>query len=494
VVESGSAKGEACGTWEEAARAAPPCLDRPAVAAAVRGVCGGVRPTLNASQRTAVKRALARSVSVVQGPPGTGKTLTAACVVVAAVAAGAGPVLATAASNVAVDNLMGKVLAVAAGAGRKMSVVRVGRVAAVEERLWGSTLEGLLERDKGVRRAREEAAKDPAAAAAAREVEQKAALRIVRAADVVMGTCVGAGREVLADVKFRFVLCDEAAQVTEPDLLVPLTAGLASALGQLVLVGDHHQLPPTVLSDGTAPDGLGRSLFSRLWSSGVSSTLLDTQYRMHPDIAAFPARHFYFSRLNTAVGGADRPVPAHSSGGEGGIGGIDAASLMALLLKRRVLFVNAQDGRDERDGALGELDAAFSYVNRAEARVACNIARQLPFPSGEVGLISPYSAQVRLMSRILATDGESAVEVSTVDGFQGREKSAIVFSAVRNNEAGRVGFLGDWRRLNVALTRARAVLIVVGAFPTLRHDPHWSSWLQSVPVCDIKTLARTVPQ
>jgi AAA domain len=478
--------------WEDVARAAPPGLDKGRVIAAVREM-GMLRPPLNSSQKNAVKQALLRSMSIIQGPPGTGKTVTAACVAVGAVLAGCGPVLATAASNVAVDNLLEKVL-VAGRGWRRLRVVRVGRVAAVDESLWEYTLEGMLENDPVVLRAREEAEKNPAAATASWEVEQAAASRIVRGADIVLTTCIGAGREALADLPFKFLLVDEASQATEPDVLVPLTVGSSETLSQLVLVGDHHQLPPTVLSDGAAPNGLSRSLFSRMWSSGVMSTMLDTQYRMHPDISYFPSKQFYFGKLATAVAKSDRPLPLASNGA--GITdrvdtvGIDRATLQGLLQLRRVLFVNVPDGRDERDTHLRETGNAFSFVNRNEARAACDLARQLPFGAEEIGLISPYSGQVRLLSRIMATNEEKPVEISTVDGFQGREKAAIVFSTVRSNNDGRVGFLADWRRLNVALTRAKSVLVVVGNFTTLRRDKHWTAWLRHAPITELGSLCQ----
>lgn len=477
---------------EEVARASPPGLNKGAVSAALRAI-EDIRPALNPSQRTAVTRTLLRSASIIQGPPGTGKTLTAASVVVGAVLVGCGPVLATAASNVAVDNLLEKVLAVSRGI-RRLRVVRVGRVAAVDESLWEHTLEAMLEKDTLVRRARVDAEKNPASATAAWEVEQAAASRIVRGADVVLTTCIGAGREVLAGLPFRLVLADEASQATEPDILVPLTVGNSETLRQVVLVGDHHQLPPTVLSDWAAPDGLGRSLFSRLWISGVMSAMLDTQYRMHPDISSFPSRHFYFGKLITAVDCNERELPhnlnrAAESFVRAELCGVDGQVLSQFLRKRRILFVNVQEGRDERDCQLRDTGSNFSYVNRDEARAACNIVRQLPYSRDDIGLISPYSGQVRLMSRILAAREDAPLEISTVDGFQGREKLAIVFSAVRSNNGGNVGFLADWRRLNVALTRAKSVLIVVGAFETLRQDENWSAWLKQAPKIDLLSLS-----
>lgn len=519
-----AAGGVSGGKWEEVARASPARADKALSASAVREVCASLSVPLNTSQRAAVKHALERSVSIIQGPPGTGKTVTAACIISAAVRAGCGPVLATAASNVAVDNLLEKLLDVGRGAPRdRLNIVRVGRVAAVVESLWDFTVEGILEKDPVVRRAREEAERNPSVSSKSYEVERLAAVRILRRADVVLTTCVGAGRDIFEELCFSFLLCDEATQSTEPDLLVPLVAGSAPTLRQLVLVGDHHQLPPTVLCQGEEGEKLSHSLFSRFWSAGVASMMLNTQYRMHPQIAAFPSKYFYFSKLVSAVKKEDRPLPLSlltdsssadealpsmsgvvsgetrreggvtgglSDGDLGRLSGIDTKRLVSLLQKNRVIFIDSENGLEERDGLLRELDAAFSYVNRVEARLVCNIVHQLRYPRGDVGVISPYSAQVRLISRALASERDSQVQVSTVDGFQGREKEVIIFSAVRSNKQGRVGFLADWRRLNVALTRARKVLIVVGTASTLKNDPHWQAWLRSAPCYALSSLGK----
>jgi AAA domain len=477
--------------WEQASSASASGLDKSAVAAAVRQICAKSAVSPNPVQRTAIKQALSRTLSLIQGPPGTGKTITAARIVVGAVYAGCGPVLAVASSNVAVDNLVEKVLELlgsdARGAG-KLRVVRLGRVAAVSQQVWGCTLEGILERDLKVRRAREDAEKNPAQAPASRDIERAAAQRIVRGADIVMATCVGAGRDILDGIQFRFMLCDEATQCTEPDALIPLTAGGVPSLRQLVLVGDHHQLPPTVMSIDAA--GLTHSLFERMWRIGVASTMLDIQYRMHPDIVAFPARYFYFKKLSSAVDDKDRPLRS---------AGFDAKNiyhqhLMAALAKNRVLFINVPDGKERvDDDSINTMKpvhssrqdtlatSPFSFVNEAEASIVLRAVCGLPFAQQDIGVISPYAAQTRLLSRRLKQAEFYDVEVSTVDGFQGREKNLILFSAVRNNLEGRVGFLSDWRRLNVAMTRAKTALIVVGSAATLRHDRHWAAWMRHVP-------------
>jgi nucleotide-binding universal stress UspA family protein len=485
---SGGGQQQNVNPWEDAARASPPSANLAAIAQTVKDISAMDLP-LNPAQRLALRLSLSRSVTLIQGPPGTGKTQTAARVVVGAVLAGRGPVLATASSNVAVDNLMEAVLNIAP---QSLRVVRVGRVAAVNERLWDQTLEGLLERDAKVRSARQRAEKDSSEFSAAKEAERLAAERILRGADVVLSTCVSAGRDVLEGIEFQFVLCDEATQATEPDLLIPLAAAGASTLCQLVLVGDHHQLPPTVMSDSAA---LSCPLFFRLWTLGVLSTMLNTQYRMHPQIASFPARYFYFGKLLSAVGKNDRPLPVSDAvqprTKEGGL------LVAPLLRQQRVLFIDVQDGHDWMDSGTPEYTSShgpsgFSFINKQEAEVLVQVVSHLPFASGDIGVISPYAGQVRLLTRTFGRD-PAGVEVSTVDGFQGREKEAIVVSCVRSNEEGRVGFLSDWRRLNVALTRARTALIVIGSSRTLRNDVHWRAWLNNAKVIDSLSLPGVAP-
>jgi hypothetical protein len=469
--------------WEDAARASAPNSNLPAVEQAVREV-SGINIPLNSAQRAALRSSLSRTITLVQGPPGTGKTQTAARMIVGAVLAGCGPVLATASSNVAVDNLMEAFLDLRQDS---LRIVRVGRVAAVKERLWDLTLEGLLERDGKVRSARQRAEKDPSEFPSAKEAEKLASERILRSADVVLCTCVSAGREVLESVNFRYVLCDEATQATEPDLLIPLATAGGGTLRQLVLVGDHHQLPPTVISNSSV---LSCSLFLRMWSLGVMSTMLNTQYRMHPQIALFPARYFYFGKLSSAITEDDRPLPPPATQAAHGHEGQLIA--LRLLREKRVVFVDVRDGHDWMDSSTTELNprystGAFSFINEEEAAVLVSIVLHLPFPRSDIGVISPYSGQVRLLSRRLGRE-PGGVEVATVDGFQGREKEVIVLSCVRSNEEGRVGFLSDWRRLNVAITRARTALIVIGSGKTLRNDPHWRSWLRHAKIFDSAEL------
>lgn len=435
--------------------------------------------SLNSSQNRAVKHALARTASLIHGPPGTGKTATLAHVIAGALTEARGPVLAVAASNVAADGIASAFLRL----GLPCRLVRVGPVAGVSRALWPVTLDGLLEKDASLRSARERALKSVRPDAAMAKAEMEATARIVKNTDVVVATCVGSGRDLLVqNAKFPFVVLDEAAQATETSALVAIALGAGGSARQLVLAGDHHQLPPTVLADAGGEDGLRRSLFLRLWQAGVSSTLLDTQYRMHPSVAVFASRHFYGGKVQDAVKEGDRPLP------EGLAGSIFGGR------RPRVLFVDVPG--EETRGSVRDLDGlshGFSYRNAPEADIVLSIVGAIAAPNAttaaetgkfnlaDVGVVSPYAGQTRLLrqlsSNIVRLRG---VEVATVDEFQGREKEAIVVTTVRCNNNGEVGFLADWRRLNVAITRARRLLVVVGNARTLRGDGNWGAWLQWV--------------
>jgi regulator of nonsense transcripts 1 len=288
--------------------------------------------------------------------------------------------------------------------------------------------------------------------------KHEAQMAIVKEADVVCCTCVGAGSGFLNPKKkksgkgggahrapkFAGVLIDEAGQATE------IAATVAVGLGcqQLVLVGDHHQLPPTVVSEQAEAEGLTMSLFERLVEAGVAPCVLDTQYRMHPAIAQFPSDCFYGGRIRDGISGADRPAPA---------------GLQWPRPDFPVMFISSDRGSEVSDGS--------SKYNDEEVSIVCDVVQQLlgaGLPREQIGVVTPYGSQVRrLRGRLGHRNG---LECQSVDGFQGREKTVIIISAVRANRNGNVGFLADWCRTNVAVTRARNGLVVIGNEATLRHD------------------------
>ena len=227
------------------------------------------------------------------------------------------------------------------------------------------------------------------------------------------------------------------------------------------MVGDHRQLPPTVISNAAEEGGLSIPLFERLLENKVEAHMLTTQYRMHPTIREFPSARFYDNRLEDGCSAAERPP---------------AAGFLWPDWDRPVAFVPVH-------GSEIKEDVGSSRSNIDEAAAVISILNDLLLPGdlnpSDIGIISPYSGQVRLIGQMIP-DELDGVEVKSVDGYQGREKEIIILSTVRSNSDGNIGFLKDARRLNVAMTRARRGLIVVGDDRTLRYDKTWSSWLDWV--------------
>jgi hypothetical protein len=428
---------------------------------------------LDDGQQEAISKAVSSRLSIIQGPPGTGKTHTAVHLLKAMIMMGRGPILACAESNVAVDNLLEGLLDLGVNA------IRFGRPVKVREHLREATLDAQVaahpKRDE-IEFIREENAAIKAKLSdlrgkekglahkdinrnfkEMRELEQRIVDEVLGGAEVLCTTNIGAGHFTLANRRFSTVLIDEATQASEPSSLVPIVKGCR----QLILVGDHRQLPPTVISRVAEDGGLSIPLFERLLENGVEAHMLTTQYRMHPTIREFPSARFYDNRLKDGCSAADRPP---------------AAGFLWPDWDKPVAFVPVH-------GAEISEETGSSRSNIDEAAAVISILNDLLLPGdlnpNDIGIISPYSGQVRLIGQMMPEDLEG-VEVKSVDGYQGREKEIIILSTVRSNSDGNIGFLKDSRRLNVAMTRAKRGLIVVGDDRTLRHDRTWSSWLDWV--------------
>lgn len=432
-------------------------------------------PSLNASQIEAVRFALsACDLAVLHGPPGTGKTTTVVELIRQAVRRGE-RVLACAPSNLAVDNLLERLVAVGERA------VRLGHPARVLPGLREHTLDLLVEEHDDVRLARKlsreafalfrkakkwtRAKPEPGARSDmrqearsllddARRLEAGAVQHILDTATVLCATTTALDPELLGNRQFDLAVIDEACQSTEPGCWLPL-----QRCRRVVLAGDHCQLPPTVLSPEAVAEGFGVSLMERLverYGSTVTRRL-DVQYRMHEVIMAFSSREFYDGSQK-----ADASVREHLLRD---LPGVTAGPLTDVPVR----FIDtAGASYDESPEPEGE-----SRLNPDEAALVVRKVRALldaGLSADAIAVIAPYSAQVRLLREKLRIPG---LEIDSIDGFQGREKEAVVLSLVRSNAENQVGFLADVRRMNVALTRARRKLLVVGDSATLGAHPFY---------------------
>ena len=469
---------------------------------------------LNDAQRRAVRKAVATDdVHLIHGPPGTGKTTTATEVLQQCVDRGES-VLATAASNTAVDNV------VAFLAEQGTDVVRLGHPVRVNDRLRTHTLDAQIEdtdthrrsqqkrekafavldrqedltapsgrwrrgmsdrkikeraeQGRGSRGVPPERIEEMAAWLALQEradalfdeaeaLEQEAIDEVLGAADVVCSTNSTAGSDLLDGHTFDTLVIDEATQATAPSCWIPMTHARRA-----VLVGDHKQLPPTIQNQEAARRGLRRTLFERLAhhhetapeAPGSIRSLLRRQYRMHETIMGFPNRTFYDGRLEADDTArhrtlADLGVPEHA---------LPADERRAILDPEAPLVFVDTSGIDAPEH---QRSSSHSRENPREADLIAELTTALleagVAPSA-IAVISPYDDQVDRIDRALAPDGP---ETDTVDGFQGREKEIVLLSLVRSNDRGAIGFLDEPRRFNVAVTRAERKAVVVGDASTV---------------------------
>eukprot|EP00435_Cladocopium_sp_Y103_P024216 s3785_g5.t3 len=306
----------------------------------------------------------------------------------------------------------------------------------------------------------------------ARKEDAAIQMQVLKDADILCAQLITAGGNLFSKFgPFKGILIDEIAQATELVSIVPIVQRCCE---RLVLAGDHCQLPPTVQSPEAERRGLSLSLYGRLVKEGLEPYFLDTQFRSHPKLMEWVAGSIYEGRLQSGILEDARPS----------VGGFEWP-------KKKVPVAFVEMGR-----WAGESVEYESKMNHAEAERVISIIESVldaGCSADQVGIITPYMAQVRLLRMLWRTRCQEKMsrkkakkslnqlrelEIASVDNFQGREKELIVFSAVRNNAAGRVGFLADWRRLNVMLTRARRGLIVVGNAHTLCKDPYWQKWLE----------------
>lgn len=381
-----------------------------------------------------------------------------------------GQVLVTAPSNVAVDQLTEKIAATGLRVVRLASKTREATASSVDH-LCLHIMTPLAAGDEYKKLQR---LKDEVGELTDRDQKKYRALRtrtereILQAADVICCTCVGAGDPRLKNFRFRQVLIDEATQAIEAEALIPLSMGAK----QIILVGDHCQLGPVVMCKAAAKAGLTQSMFERLVLIGIRPIRLQVQYRMHPILSEFPSNMFYEGSLQNGVTESDRQL-RHISGYTG-------KDDFPWPSKTKPMFFWGIAGMEEIS------PSGTSYLNRTEASYVEKFVThclKMGVQSSQIGVITPYDGQKKYITEHMRRSGSlaasvyDAVEVNSVDAFQGREKEIILVSCVRSSETQGIGFLSDPRRLNVALTRARVGLVLLGNPRVLSKNPLWAALL-----------------
>jgi predicted DNA helicase len=474
---------------------------------------------LNKSQKEAVAKSLgANDFYLVHGPPGTGKTTTAVEVIEQAVADGQ-KVLATAASNIAVDNILDFLLE------RGISAVRVGHPARVTPQLKEHTLDNLIEKNEKYRQSEElrdrafakkdeqdnhlhpsgkyrrgmsnskikQLAEEGRGSRGVSEDEIKEMVRWIELQDeadelferadelrkqavdeilnnmqVICTTNSTAGSELMEDREFELVVIDEATQATEPSCLVPITHAK-----KVVMAGDHQQLPPTVKNMKAAEKGFKNSLFERLTETYPDiKNILEIQYRMHEKIMSFSSKEFYDEDLS-----ADETVKDHSlEDFQLDINAFDSEVAPILDPHEPIVFVDTAGFEAKERIRQG----STSKENPEEALLVTQMVYNLldgGMEPEDIAVISPYNDQVDLLDQKIDVEN---LEIKSVDGFQGREKEAVLISLTRSNSQNAIGFLEDVRRLNVSLTRAKRKLIVIGDSSTVTSHKTYKRFLHYV--------------
>ncbi len=426
-------------------------------------------PWLNPTQERAVNEVLrAKDVAVVHGPPGTGKTTTLVEAIYETLRRES-QVLVCAQSNMAVDWISERLM------DRGVDVLRVGNPTRVNDKMLSQTYERRYEAHpdypqlwamrKALREVREhrrgtEAYHQKVDRLKSRitELELRIHNDLFAQARVISCTLAGSASRVLEGMKFATLFIDEAAQALEAACWIAIRKA-----GRVVLAGDHCQLPPTIKCYEALKGGLGLTLMERIVASNPQVvTLLGVQYRMNEQIIQFSSDWFYGGKVESAPEVRDRGI-------------LDWDTPMVWLDTADL------DGKEE---FVGE---SYGRINRAEAALTLQtlqdyfdkVGRQRVLDERlDVGIISPYRAQVQHLRRLIRQSAyfkpyRSLITVNTVDGFQGQERDIIVISLVRANDEGQIGFLRDLRRMNVAITRARMKLIILGDVSTLTRHPFY---------------------
>jgi len=439
---------------------------------------------LNESQNKALNNAYnSNDVTIIHGPPGTGKTTTIVQIV-KKLSHKEQTILVTAPSNTAVDLLTERL------AQEGLDVVRIGNISRADENIVPLTLDAQLAAHpeaKNIKKVKIQAAeyrrkaqkykrsfgreqaierKNNYAQAKelevwANQLEKRVIDQLLEGAQVITATLVSSSNKELKNRKFRTVVIDEAAQALEPASWIPILKA-----SKVILAGDPYQLPPTIKSREAQKNGLETTLIEKCIHNLAEANLLRTQYRMHKYIMGFSNTQFYDNQLIAA-----ESVKNHQ---------------LDITLDKNVLFIDtAGCGFEEK------INEQFkSRYNPDEFQILCEHLlsikaqyelEQLEMPS--TAIISPYREQVVTMRRAVEEDevlSELPLVINTIDGFQGQEKDIVYISLVRSNDKTEIGFLKDYRRMNVAMTRARKLLVIVGDSATIGNDSFYGAFLDYV--------------
>lgn len=458
-------------------------------------------PWLNPTQERAVNEVLwAKDVAIVHGPPGTGKTTTLVEAINETLMRES-QVLVCAQSNMAVDWISEKLV------DRGINVLRIGNPTRVNDKMLGFTYERRFESHpdypqlwairKAIRELRKNRKKgsenyhqkmDRLKSRAA-EIELRINAELFGEARVIACTLVGSAHHLLEGMKFGTLFIDEAAQALEAACWIPMRRA-----SRVILAGDHCQLPPTVKSIAALRAGLGKTLMERIAENKPEVvTLLKIQYRMNDEIMRFSSDWFYGGKVESApqikyrsVLDYDHPITWIDTSNEENqitIEGEDAPEDSASTASS-VSAANQNSDLNFKEQFVGE---SFGRINKAEAELTLltlaeyftKIGKQRVLEERiDVGIISPYRAQVQYLKKLIKKyeffkPYRRLISVNTVDGFQGQERDVILISLVRSNDEGQIGFLKDLRRMNVAMTRARMKLIILGNKDTMTKHPFY---------------------
>lgn len=458
-------------------------------------------PWLNPTQERAVNEVFwAKDVAIVHGPPGTGKTTTLVEAINETLMRES-QVLVCAQSNMAVDWISEKLV------DRGINVLRIGNPTRVNDKMLGFTYERRFESHadypqlwairKAIRELRKNRKKgsenyhqkmDRLKSRAA-EIELRINAELFGEARVIACTLVGSAHHLLEGMKFGTLFIDEAAQALEAACWIPMKRA-----SRVILAGDHCQLPPTVKSIAALRAGLGKTLMERIAENKPEVvTLLKIQYRMNDEIMRFSSDWFYGGKVESApqikyrsVLDYDHPITWIDTSNEENqitIEGEDAPEDSASTASS-VSAANLNSDLNFKEQFVGE---SFGRINKAEAELTLltlaeyftKIGKQRVLEERiDVGIISPYRAQVQYLKKLIKKyeffkPYRRLISVNTVDGFQGQERDVILISLVRSNDEGQIGFLKDLRRMNVAMTRARMKLIILGNKDTMTKHPFY---------------------